>query len=73
MTLDSGQQEKLKRAVGAKVYSIEHARQYRRQLFAELYSEIKRRWGVPSYRDVRQQDLTGVLRYVDAWKPRSLA
>lgn len=53
-----------------KVCSIESDKELRSGLFRQLHREIKDRWGVPSYKDVRRQDLQGVLRYVDAWVPR---
>lgn len=70
ITLDSGAQRRLQKAIGAKVCSMEPDKELRSGLFRQLHREIKDRWGVPSYKDVRRQDLQGVLRYVDAWVPR---
>ncbi|MFD3271477.1 BRO family protein [Paenibacillus dendritiformis] len=70
ITLDSGAQRRLQKAIGARVYSIEQDKKLRSGLFQQLHREIKDRWGVTSYKDVRRQDLQGVLRYVDAWVPR---
>lgn len=70
ITLDSGEQRQLQKAVNAKVYSIESARKLRGRLFQQLHREIKDRWGVPSYKDVRRQDLQSALRYIDAWVPK---
>lgn len=38
--------------------------------FASLYGEIKRRFGVPSYKDIRRQDLESAVNYIGAWIPR---
>ncbi|MCY9513269.1 Rha family transcriptional regulator [Paenibacillus apiarius] len=70
ITLDSGEQRRLQKAVNVKVCSIEPIKECRAELFRQLHREIKDRWDVPSYKDVRRQDLSRVLRYVDAWVPK---
>ncbi|GAC42777.1 Rha family transcriptional regulator [Paenibacillus popilliae] len=70
ITLNSGEQRRLQKAVNTKVCSIEPDKELRTGLFRQLHREIKDRWGVPSYKDVRRQDLQGALRYVDAWLPK---
>ncbi|MCM3783706.1 Rha family transcriptional regulator [Neobacillus mesonae] len=69
ITLDSGQQRRLQKAVSTKVYSIASEQEERSELYRQLYKEIKDRWEVPSYKDVLRQDLQAVLNYVDAWRP----
>lgn len=69
ITLDHGQQRVLQKAVGAKIYSIEPDPTLRGDLFQQLYREIKNRWEVSSYRDVKKTELNEVLDYVSAWKP----
>lgn len=71
ITLDSGEQRALQKAVARKVYGITPVESERRRLFKELYREIKDRWAVPSYKDVRRTELQEVLRYVEAWRPRA--
>lgn len=73
MTLDYGMQRRLQKAVGARVYKVEQDKQARRKLFQELYREIKDRFGVASYKDVRRQDLQSAIQYVEAWIPRRVA
>lgn len=46
---------------------------HRSQHFAGLYGEIKRRFGVPSYKDLRRQDLEPALNYITAWVPRMVS
>lgn len=69
ITLDSGQQRRLQKAVSTKVYSIATDQEERSKLYRQLYKEIKDRWGVPSYKDVLRQDMQGVLQYIAAWVP----
>lgn len=73
MTLDYGMQRRLQKAVGSRIYKVEQDEQARRKLFRELYREIKDRFGVASYKDVRRQDLQAAIQYVEAWIPRRVA
>lgn len=73
MTLDYGMQRRLQRAVAARVYKLDEDQQARRKLFSELYREIKDRFGVASYKDVRRQDLQTAINYVENWIPRKVA
>jgi prophage antirepressor-like protein len=73
ITIDHGEQRTLQKAVSRRVYEMESDPQRRRELFRQLYREIKDRWGVASYRDVRRSELQQVLRYVEAWMPRRTA
>lgn len=73
ITLDSGEQRALQKAIARKVYDIALDDIGRRSLFQELYREIKDRWAVPSYKDVRRSELDEVLRYIEAWRPRRVA
>lgn len=70
ITLDSGQQYRLQKAVRKKVCSIEPDKEARKPLFRQLNGEIRDRWGVPSVRDVLKTDFVDVIRYVDAWIPK---
>lgn len=73
ITIDHGEQRALQKAVARRVYEIENDPQRRCELFRQLHREIKDRWAVASYRDVRRTELQQVLRYVDAWMPRRTA
>lgn len=70
ITLDSGEQRVVQKAVAKKVYNIAMDEPARREFFRQLHREIKDRWAVPSYKDVRRTELLEVLRYIDAWRPR---
>lgn len=69
ITLKSGEQRRLQKAVSHKVYEIEDDPEERSELFRQLYKEIKDRWQVPSYKDIRRQDLLNVINYINAWVP----
>lgn len=73
ITIDHGEQRILQQAVARRVYGMESDPQRRRELFRQLHREIKDRWAVASYRDVRRSELQQVLRYVEAWMPRRTA
>lgn len=69
ITLYSGDQRKVQKAIARKIYSIEGDNEQRSPLFRQLHREIKDRWAVPSYKDVRKQELEGLMNYIEAWRP----
>lgn len=69
ITLDSGQQRRLQRAISERVCSIERDKEARSEWFRQLHRDIKNRWNVSSYKDVLRQNLQEVLNYVAAWVP----
>ncbi|WP_313893890.1 Rha family transcriptional regulator [Psychrobacillus sp.] len=73
ITIDHGEQRRLQRAIGSKVYELESIAEFRPKLFREIYREIKDRFGVASYKDVKRKDLQLAIRYVEAWIPRRAA
>lgn len=73
MTLDYGMQRRLQRAVGERVYKLSDDLNERPRLFKELYREIKDRFGVTSYKDVRRRELQAAISYVEAWIPKRAA
>lgn len=73
ITLDHGEQREMQKAIGRRVYELELDPVVRRELFRQLHREIKDRWAVASYRDVRRTELKEVIRYINAWIPRKVA
>ena len=73
ITLESGEQRRLQRAIGKKVYSITDDKEVRKLLFAEMYREIRDRFGVASYKDIKSHELQTAITYVNAWIPRKTA
>lgn len=69
VTLQSGEQRRVQKAISQKVYGLESDSEERSELFRQLHREIKDRWQVASYKDIRRQDLLSVINYINAWVP----
>lgn len=74
MTIDSGQQRQLQRAVGdrvmervATVIPARMVRERKPYFFKAIYHDLKNRFGVPSYRDIRPADYPSAMAYIEAW------
>lgn len=68
--VDHGEQRKIQRAVGTRVYQrmdIENNHDNKKSMFQSLYRDLKNRFGVASYRDIKRKDLTNVLEYISTW------
>lgn len=70
ITLNSGEQRRLQKAIAITVYSLVQDEAVRPELFRQLHRDIKDRWGVASYKDIKHHEFQGVLRYIDAWVPK---
>jgi len=68
ITLSSGEQRRLKNAVGERVFKLESNVVKRGDLFRGLYSSIKKKYHVKSYRDVKRHELQNAIKYVETWK-----
>jgi prophage antirepressor-like protein len=73
ITLDHGEQRRIQRAIGHKVYELESDQVVRTQLFREIHREIKDRFAVASYKDIKRKDLQSAIRYIEAWIPRRVS
>lgn len=73
ITLTSGEQRAVQKEVAIKVYGIEDDTTIRPKLFKELHREIKDRFAVASYKDVRRQELQTVINYIRSWVPRKVS
>lgn len=73
ITLDHGEQRRIQKAVAIKVYSLESDKTKQGKLFAELHREIKDRFGVSSYKDVKRKELQSAIRYVESWVPKRVS
>lgn len=74
MTIDHGQQRQLQRAVGdrvmervATVIPARMVRERKPYFFKAIYHDLKNRFGVPSYRDIRPADYPSAMAYVETW------
>lgn len=70
ITLDHGEQRRIQRAVSSKVYKIASEQDERKMLFSELYRDIKDRFGIGSYRDLKRKDMLSAINYIEAWIPK---
>ncbi|WP_027410344.1 Rha family transcriptional regulator [Anoxybacteroides tepidamans] len=73
ITLTSGEQRRLQKGVAQRVYELETDPKERSRLFRELYREIKDRFGVASYKDVKRKELQAALRYIESWVPKKVS
>lgn len=68
VTLHSGEQLRLRKAVSERVYQLSKVEGARPTLFRSLYSEIREKYNVGSYRDVKQHELQDALRFIESWR-----
>ncbi|WP_193767142.1 Rha family transcriptional regulator [Lysinibacillus parviboronicapiens] len=70
ITLDHGEQRRLQKLIGSKVFEHASSDDHKRLLYPELHREIKDRFGVTSYKDVKRHEFLSCIRYVESWVPR---
>jgi len=70
ITIDHGEQCLMQQLISTKVSEHAISRGHKRVLFPELYGEIKNRFGVSSYRDVKRNELQTAIKYIESWIPR---
>ena len=78
VTLESGKQRIIQLRVSKKVYSIiseylgENVMEYnikQRKLFSSIYRDLKRKFGVASYKDIKVVEYEKALSFIDDWFP----
>lgn len=71
ITLHSGEQKRLRIAVGARVHKLAQGeKEARATLFRAIYSSIREQYHVESYRDIKQHQLQSAIQFVDNWGRR---
>lgn len=73
MELEAGEKRRLQKAIAAKVYELESNPANHPELFKKLYREIKSRFEVSTYKEVKREDLQEAIRYVEEWQPRKVS
>lgn len=73
ITLDHGEQRRLQKALAIRVYSLTEDLSERKKLFSQGHREIKDRFGVSSYKDVKRKDLQAAVNYIANWIPKKVA
>lgn len=81
ITLDSGQQAKIKSAVNRKVmerfelgknygglgFTKYQLTSFKRKLYRNLYKNLYQKFGVPSYRDIKEEEYDLALSFINTW------
>ena len=76
VTLESGKQRIIQLRVSKKVYNImseylgENVMEYnikQRKLFSSIYRDIKRKFGVTSYKDIKVVEYEKALNFIENW------
>ncbi|MGM0748752.1 BRO family protein [Bacillus atrophaeus] len=73
ITLDHREQRRLQKGVGRRVYAFTDDKREAAGLFKELYREIKDRFGVSSYKDLKRKELLTAINYIENWVPRKVS
>ena len=70
--IDHSEQRKLQRAVSTRVYQrLDVISADKNLMFPALYRDLKDRFGIASYRDLKRKDLKEALAYVQNWIEKS--
>lgn len=70
--IDHSEQRKLQKAVSTRVYQrLDVVNAERKMLFSAIYRDLKDRFGVASYRDIKRKDLKDALLYTQSWIERA--
>lgn len=73
ITIDHGEQRRVQISIASRIYELETDKNLRPSLFKELHREIRNRFGVTSYKDIKRKDLQSALTYIEAWIPRKVS
>lgn len=68
--IDYGEQVKVQKSVAARIYQrmdILNNHENSKLMFKALYRDLKSRFGVPSYKDIKRKDLKDALLYISTW------
>lgn len=70
--LCDGERKRLQKAINIRVYQLEKNQEVRKKLFSDIHRDIKERFGVPSYKEVKRSNLLSAIRYIESWSPRKI-
>ena len=68
--MEKGEQTRLQKAIGERIYVIENRAMLRPELFSAIHRDVKLRFGVDSYKNVKRKDLQDAIRFIGVWKPK---
>lgn len=66
--LTEGQRRRLQKAISARVYQLTTEKGATQALFKAIYSAIKERYNVDSYKSINPKDFQQALRFIETWK-----
>lgn len=66
--LEEGQRRRLQKAISTRVYQLTTEKGATPALFKALYSVIKERYNVDSYKSINPIDFQQALRFIETWK-----
>lgn len=70
--IDHSEQRKLQKTISTRVYQrLDTINADRRMMFSAIYRDLKDRFGVASYRDIKRKDLEDALLYSRSWIERA--
>lgn len=70
--IDHSEQRKLQKTISTRVYQrLNTINADRRMMFSAIYRDLKDRFGVASYRDIKRKDLEDALLYSRSWIERA--
>ena len=70
--IDNTEQRKLQKTIATRVYQrLESINADRKMLFSAIYRDLKDRFGVASYRDIKRKDFEDALLYSRSWIERA--
>lgn len=67
-TLHTGEQARIRNAVGTRVFELTDNKSERNALFRKIYAALKERYQVGSYRDIKQYQLQDAIRFIANWR-----
>jgi hypothetical protein len=70
--LGDGEKKRLHKAISTRVYQIEKNQVIRKNLFMDLHRDLKQRFNVASYKDIKRSNLLDAIRYIEIWEPRKI-
>lgn len=69
--VDNGEQRKIQKAVSTRIFQridiVPQLLENKKFMFQALYRDLKDRFGVASYRDIKRKDLRNCLEYISTW------
>ncbi|MBM7634031.1 Rha family transcriptional regulator [Geomicrobium sediminis] len=73
ITLDYHEQRMVQKAIGKRVHHFTEEQDMKRKYYSQLHRDIKDRFAVASYKDIKRKDLLPATNYINHWIPKRVA